>query len=173
MAVKIGNGCFIAKTAVLIGDVELGDNVAIFDHAVLRGDLNKIVVGDNSNIQDNVTVHTEITHPAIIGSNVSIGHNAVVHGSTLGNYIIVGMGARTLNGAVIPEGCVIAAGTVVTENFTCDENSLIAGIPGKIKRAGDKNLREYAKKNAESYSVLRKKHNAGEFERITGSDLSQ
>lgn len=171
MSIKIGNGCYVAKTAVLIGDVELGNNVAIFDHAVLRGDLNKIVVGDNSNIQDNVTIHTEITHPTIIGNNVSVGHNAVVHGTTLGNYIIVGMGARTLNGVCIPDGCVIAAGTVITENFTCPEDSLIAGVPGKVKRSNDSNLRDYAKANAESYGVLREKHKSGEFQRLSGSEI--
>lgn len=171
MAVKIGIGCFIAKTAVLIGEVEIGNNVGIFDHAVLRGDLNKIVVGDNSNVQDNVTIHTEINHSAIIGESVSIGHNAIVHGATLSNDIIVGMGAIIMNGATVPSGCVVAAGTVVTENFSCGEDSLIAGVPGKVKRYGDPNLREYAKKNAESYAILRSKHKSGEFQRITGSDV--
>lgn len=172
MGIKIGKNCFIAKTAVLIGDIEIGDNVGIFDNTVLRGDLNKIKVGDGSNIQDNCTFHTELNHSTIIGKGVSVGHNAVVHGAELKDDIIVGMGSIVMNGARIESGCVIAAGTVVTENFNCEENSLVAGVPGKIKRTGDQSLREYARANAASYHRLREKHLMGEFERKTGSELN-
>lgn len=171
MPIIIGKNCYIAETAVLIGDVTIGDNVGIFDNAVLRGDLNRIVVGDGSNIQDNVTFHTELNHATIIGKDVSVGHNAIVHGSELADTIIVGMGAIVMNGAKIPSGCVIAAGAVVTENFTCSENSLVAGLPGKVKRESDQSLKEYAMRNAQSYSVLREKHLAGEFDRKTGKSL--
>ena len=171
MPVTVGKNCFIAETAVLIGDVEISDNVAIFDHTVLRGDLNKIVVGENSNLQDNVTVHTDVNNPAVIGKNVSVGHNAIVHGATLENDIIIGMGAIVMNGAHINSGCVVAAGTVVTQDTTVPENSRIAGVPGKIKRTNDPSLREYARVNAESYGVLREKHRNGYFQRITGSDF--
>ena len=171
MTITVGKNCYISDTAVLIGEVTLGDNVAIFDHAVLRGDLNRIVVGNNSNIQDNVTFHTELNHETIIGEGVSIGHNAVVHGCELGDHIIVGMGAIVLNGAHIPSGCIIAAGAVVTEGFTCGENSLIAGIPGKVKRESDIKLKEYAVRNAESYGVLRQRHLSGDFPRETGKSL--
>lgn len=173
MSISIGKNCYISDTAVLIGDVTIGDNVAIFDHAVLRGDLNRIVVGNDSNIQDNVTFHTELDHATIIGEGVSVGHNAVVHGCELGNHIIVGMGAIVMNGARIPTGCIIAAGAVVTENFSCREDSLIAGIPGKVKREGDSGLREYATKNAQSYGALRKRHLAGNFPRETGRTLNK
>ena len=171
MPILIGKNCYIADTAVLIGDVEIGDDVAIFDHAVLRGDLNRIVVGNGSNIQDNATFHTEINHATLIGEGVSVGHNAVVHGCELLNNIIVGMGAIVMNGAKIPSGCVIAAGAVVKENFTCKENSLIAGLPAMVKREADPVLLEYAQRNAHSYGVLREKHLAGYFTRETGKTL--
>ncbi len=171
MSIKIGKHCYISETAVLIGDVTIGDDVAIFDHAVLRGDLNKIVVGNGSNIQDNVTFHTELNHAAIIGAGVSVGHNAVVHGCELGDNIIVGMGAIVMNGAKIPSGCIIAAGAVVTEDFTCKEDSLIAGLPGKVKRESDPGLLEYAKRNAQSYRALKERHIAGDFSRETGKTL--
>lgn len=169
MPIKIGQNCFIAKTAVLIGDVTLGDNVAIFDHTVLRGDMNQITIGNDSNIQDNVTLHTDVNNPATVGQNVSIGHNAIVHGATLNDDIIVGMGAIVMNGAQIGTGSVVAAGTVVTQETIVPENSLIAGVPGKVKRTGDPGLREYARINAQSYGVLRSKHLNGEFDRLTGS----
>ncbi len=171
MSISIGKNCYISDTAVLIGDVTIGNNVAIFDHAVLRGDLNRIVVGNNSNIQDNVTFHTEINHATIVGEGVSVGHNAVVHGCNLGDHIVVGMGAIVMNGATIPSGCIVAAGAVVTEGFSCKENSLIAGIPGKVKRESDPKLRDYAEMNAKSYAVLRERHLAGEFQRETGKSL--
>ena len=171
MPIRIGKNCYIADTAVLIGDVTIGDDVAIFDHVVLRGDLNKIMVGNGSNIQDNVTFHTEINHGTSIGEGVSVGHNAVVHGCELMDNIIVGMGAIVMNGSKIPSGCVIAAGAVVTENFICRENSLIAGLPAKVKREADPLLLEYAKRNAQSYGVLREKHLAGDFSRETGKTL--
>lgn len=171
MTITMGKNCFIARTAVLIGDVTIGDNVAIFDHTVLRGDMNSITVGDNSNIQDNVTIHTDVNNPAVIGENVSVGHNAIVHGATLGNKIIVGMGAIVMNGARISSGSVVAAGTVVTEGKEVPENSLIAGVPGKVKREGDPGLKEYARINAQSYGVLREKHLKGEFPRKSGSDM--
>ncbi len=171
MAITVGKNCFIANTAVLIGNVTIGDNVAIFDHTVLRGDMNSITVGDYSNIQDNVTVHTDIDNPAVIGKNVSVGHNAIVHGATLGDEIIVGMGAIVMNGARISSGSVVAAGTVVTQGTEVPENSLIAGVPGKVKRESDPGLREYARANAQSYGVLREKHLKGDFPRKTGSDF--
>lgn len=169
MSIKIGRNCYLAPTAVLIGNVEIGDNVAIFDHAVLRGDLNMISVKEGSNIQDNVSIHTELNHPTLIGKGVSVGHNAIVHGAELEDDIIVGMGAIVMNGAHISSGCVIAAGTVVTENFSCGNNSLVAGVPGKIKRTDDPELRNYAMANASSYNSLREKHMAGEFQRISGT----
>ena len=167
----VGNKCYIAETAVLIGDVTLGDEVCIMDYAVLRGDMNSIVIGNGTNIQDNVTLHTEKNHGVTVGRGVSIGHNAVVHGSELGDSVLVGMGAITMNGARIGAGTVIAAGSVVRENFICPENSLIAGIPATLKRTGDMDLRKRCELNAESYSILREEYLEKKFVKLYGRDL--
>lgn len=172
MAIDISNDTMIADTAVLIGDVKISKGVSIFDYAVLRGDLNVITVGENSNIQDNVTIHVDEGHPTVIGRNVSVGHNAVVHGSTIEDNVIIGMGAIILNGAHIRSGSVVAAGTVVTENFESEENSLVAGIPGKIKKVDD-SMREYAIRNAASYEKLRDMHLSGKFTKIYGKQLGR
>lgn len=173
MTISIGKRCFIASSVTLIGNVKIGDNVAIMDNAVLRGDQNSIVVGDNSNIQDNVTVHTDDDYPTSIGKHVSVGHNAIVHGSTVEDYVIVGMGAITLNGSRIGSGSVIAGGSVVTQNFSVPEKSLVAGIPGTIKRSNDPSLLEYARLNALAYSNLREGYLQGKYEIMRGSDLKQ
>ena len=141
MPAIVGKGAYIAETAVLIGHVNLSDGVSIFDHAVLRGDLNSITVGKNSNIQDNVTIHVERSHPTKIGENVSVGHNAIIHGAEIEDNVIIGMGAIILNGARIKSGTVVAAGAVVTETFEGENNSLIAGVPAKTKKV-DKSFLE-------------------------------
>ena len=173
MAISIGKKCFIASSATLIGDVMIGDSVAIMDNAVLRGDQNRIIIGDNSNIQDNVTVHTDDDYPTTIGRHVSVGHNAIVHGSIVEDYVIVGMGAITLNGSRIGSGSVIAAGSVVTQNFSVPEKSLVAGIPGAVKRSNDSSLLEYAKLNALAYSNLREGYLQGKYEIIRGSEIEK
>lgn len=168
MAIEIGKNVMIAQTAVLIGTVSVADGASIFDHAVLRGDLNRIEIGEDSNVQDNVTIHVERNNPTIIGKNVSVGHNAIVHGARIDDDVIIGMGAIVLNRAHIRTGSVVAAGAVVTENFVSEENSLVAGVPAKIKRVDDSFL-EYAKANGLSYQSLRDKYIMGEFDRKVGS----
>lgn len=163
MSIKIGKECYIAKSSVLIGEVEIGDFSMVMDNAVLRGDLNRITFGKYSNIQDNATIHVELDHEAKIGNNVSIGHNAVVHGSTIEDNVIIGMGAIVMNGALIKSGSVVAAGSVVTENFVGEKDALIMGVPGKIKRTGE-DLMEYAKLNASSYQKLRLDYLKGKYE---------
>ncbi|MHB8357879.1 MAG: gamma carbonic anhydrase family protein [Thermoplasmataceae archaeon] len=163
MGIKIGKECYIAKSSVLIGELEIGDFAMVMDNAVLRGDLNQITFGNCSNIQDNATIHVELNHEAKIGNNVSIGHNAVVHGSTIEDDVIIGMGSIVMNGAIIKSGSVVAAGSVVTENFVGENNALIMGIPGKVKRTGE-DLREYAKLNASSYQRLRQDYINGKYE---------
>ena len=170
MSVIIGKNCYIARSATLIGDVTLGNNVAIMEGAVLRGDINSIVIGTYSNVQDNVTIHSEVDSPTKIGEYVSIGHNAVVHGTTIGDYVIVGMGALVLTGSRIGEGTVIAAGAVIREGFVVPPNSLVAGVPGAVKRSDDPNLREYAEVNAMSYSTLRENYLSGKYEIYRGEE---
>ncbi len=132
--IKKGRNLYIADTAVIIGDVTLGDNVTIMDSAVIRGDENSIIIGDNSNVQDNATIHVNNTYGVRLVKNVSVGHNAVVHGAVVDDNVIIGMGAIILNNAHIKKGSVVAAGTVVLENFESEENSLITGIPGSVKK---------------------------------------
>ena len=168
--IRIGSNVFLAPTAVLIGNVELDDGVSIFDNAVLRGDLNSIRIGKNTNVQDNVTIHTERENAVLVGNNVSIGHNAVVHGAKVDDNVIIGMGSVILNGSHIASGCIVGAGAVVKENFTCPPNSIIAGIPATVKRTGD-DIAIMAQSNGKGYQVLRDRYLRSEYERKTGKDL--
>ena len=130
----IGNNVFIAPTAVLIGDVTIGDGASIWFNAVLRGDMASINIGANSNIQDNCTVHTDFGKPAIIGDHVTVGHNAVVHGCTIDAGSLVGIGAIVLNDAHVMEQTVVAAGAVVREGTRVGTRQLVAGIPATVKK---------------------------------------
>lgn len=142
---KIGKNNYIAENATVIGDVETGENVSIWFSAVLRADMSKIQVGNSSNIQDNTTVHGDTPYPVIIGENVTIGHNCVIHGCTIGDNSIIGMGTVLLNGATIPKNCLVAAGSLVNEKLMAEEGDLIAGSPAKvIKKLSEKNV-EYLK----------------------------
>jgi carbonic anhydrase/acetyltransferase-like protein (isoleucine patch superfamily) len=172
MAIKIGNDCFIADSAVIIGNVEIGNRVAIMDNAVIRGDMADITIGDDTNIQDNVTIHCDENKPTHVGNHVSIGHNAVVHGCSIGNYVLLGMGSIVMNGASIADGSVVGAGALVTEGFGCEKRSLVVGVPAKTIRSGDDKLITYATANAASYGELRQKYISGKFEKIYGRDIN-
>ena len=130
----IGKDVYIAPTAVIIGDVVIGDRASIWFGTVLRGDLAPIRVGPETNIQDNCTVHVDEGFPAIIGARVSVGHNAVVHGCTVEDETLIGIGARVLSGSVIHSGSVVAANAVVREGQTVGPRQLVAGAPAKVKR---------------------------------------
>jgi carbonic anhydrase/acetyltransferase-like protein (isoleucine patch superfamily) len=125
---------FIAPTASVIGDVELGDNSSIWFGAVLRGDINRVVVGDASNVQDGAVLHVSDTEPAVLGERVTVGHRAVVHACSVGDEVLVGMGAIILDGACIGPRCVIAAGALVTKGTVVPEGSLVIGSPAKVIR---------------------------------------
>ena len=165
--IKVGKSVYIAKSAILIGNIELKDGVSIFENAVLRADFNTITIGQNSNVQDNVTIHVEKSNAVIVGKNVSIGHNAVVHGAIIDDNVIIGMGAIILNGAHISTGSIVAAGSVVKENFSCGENSLLAGVPATVKRTGQE-IHDMAEVNGKGYQILRDEYLNGNFERKTG-----
>ncbi|MEM0158766.1 MAG: gamma carbonic anhydrase family protein [Thermoplasmataceae archaeon] len=171
MGIEIGKNCFIAPTAVIIGNVRIADDVIVLDHAVIRGDLSGISIGRGSNVQDNAVIHSDPDNPVSIGSGVSLGHGCIVHGSTIEDNVIIGMGSIVLNGAVVRKGSVVGAGSVLLENFTSHEKSLVVGSPAKIKRSGDDTLLEYARRNADSYSRLRELYLKGAIERLTGQDI--
>jgi carbonic anhydrase/acetyltransferase-like protein (isoleucine patch superfamily) len=131
---KIHSSCFIAPNATLIGQVELGENANVWLGCVLRGDINKIIVGKNTNIQDLSMVHVVESIPAIIGDNVTIGHSAVIHACTIGNGSLIGMQACILDGAEIGEESVVAAGSLVPPGKKFPPRSMIMGNPAKVVR---------------------------------------
>lgn len=127
---------FVDDSAQVIGDVEIGAESSVWMTVVIRGDVNFIRIGDRSNIQDGTVVHVQHdTHPTRIGNDVTVGHGAIVHGCTIHDRVLVGMGAIILNGATIGEDSIIAAGTLLTEGTTIPPRSMVMGSPGKVKRA--------------------------------------
>jgi len=127
-----GTNCFIAQNATIVGDVTMGDNCSVWFNAVIRGDVNTITIGSDTNIQDGAVIHATYQKAATtIGNLVSIGHNAIVHGCTLQDHILVGMGAIVMDNAVVEPYCIIAAGAVVLENTVCESGFLYAGMPAK------------------------------------------
>lgn len=129
---KIGNENFIAENATIVGDVTLGDNCSVWFNAVIRGDVNAITIGNESNIQDGAVIHATYLKAAThIGKRVSVGHNAIVHGCTVKDNVLIGMGAIVMDHAVVEEYCIIAAGSVVLENTICKSGHLYAGTPAK------------------------------------------
>lgn len=135
---KIGEDVFIASTAVVEREVELKAKSSIWFNAVLRGDVNSISIGEGSNVQDGTVVHVADDHPAIVKDYVTIGHGAIIHGCTIEDCCLIGMGAIILNGAHIGKGSIVAAGALVPEGAEIPPNSLVMGIPGKVVRTIDK-----------------------------------
>lgn len=126
----------IAPNATLVGHVEVAENATILFNACLRGDYgSRIVVGPGSNVQENACLHLDYDRDCIVGAGCTIGHGAVVHGCTLGDNVLVGMGATVMNGAVVGSNSLIAAGALVTEGAQIPEGSLVVGVPGKVRRA--------------------------------------
>ena len=132
---------YVAPSAVLVGDVTIDEGASVWHGAVLRGDFDSIVVGRDSNVQDNVVVHVDRGMPAVIGRRVTVGHAAVVHGCTIGDDCLVGMNSTINSGALIGSGSVVASGAVVRENAEFPAGTLIAGVPAKTIRTVDETLR--------------------------------
>ena len=130
----IDKSVFIADGAKVIGDVEISKNGSVWFNAVIRADLDSVKIGENSNVQDNAVVHTSKDFGVQIGDNVTIGHSAIVHGCTVGNNVLIGMGAIVLDGAVIEDNCIIGAGTLVTHGKVIPAGSLAYGNPVKVVR---------------------------------------
>jgi carbonic anhydrase/acetyltransferase-like protein (isoleucine patch superfamily) len=147
----ISPSAFVADTATVIGDVHIADNAVILFGAVMRGDIEAIHFGEGSNLQDNCVIHTDDEFPTRVGKYVSIGHSAVVHGATVEDRCLIGMGAVVLNGSVIGEGSLVAAGSVVLEGTLIPPGSLVAGIPGKVRRLLTDEEKQHIIGNAEKY----------------------
>lgn len=131
-----GNNCFIAPNATIVGDVIMGDDCSVWFNAVIRGDVNSIRIGNKVNVQDGAVIHCTFKKTqAIIGDNVSIGHNAIVHGCTVHSNVLIGMGAIVMDDAVVGTNTIIAAGAVVLEGTICDPGSIYAGVPAKKVKA--------------------------------------
>lgn len=132
---KLGQGVYIARGAAVLGDVTLGDYSSVWYNAVLRGDINRIVVGHHSNIQDNAVLHLADDFQCKLGNYVTVGHSAVVHACTVGNEVLIGMGAVILDGAVIGAQSIIGAKALVTQGMKIPAGSLVLGAPAKVVRA--------------------------------------
>ena len=149
---KIAEDVYIAEGARVVGDVTIGKNSSVWYNAVIRGDSNSVVIGENTNIQDNAVLHTSHGCGVKIGNHVTIGHGAIVHGCTVGNHVLIGMGAIILDGAVIEDNCIIGAGALVTQNKVAPEGSLVLGNPAKVMREISDEEKKAILENADDYS---------------------
>jgi carbonic anhydrase/acetyltransferase-like protein (isoleucine patch superfamily) len=155
---RIDEEVFIAPTASVIGDVTLLEGASVWYGAVVRADAERITVGAGANIQDNATLHADPGFPVSIGERVSVGHNAVVHGATVQDGCLIGMGATVLNGAVIGAGSLVAAQALVPQGMTVPPGSLVAGVPAKVKRALTEEERQGVTLNGTLYTGLAASH---------------
>ncbi|MES2153584.1 MAG: gamma carbonic anhydrase family protein [bacterium] len=168
VAPKIHPSSVLAPGAVVIGQVTIEAECFIGPNAVLRGDIEPILVRRGSNIQDNCTVHTERGSPVTIGPDASIGHGAVVHGATIGERALVGMNAVVLNGAVVGERAVVGALTLVPQNFKVPPRSLAVGVPCTVRKTDDAAVADMAFQNTERYHRYRLEHLAGAWTTVVG-----
>ena len=136
-----GDNFYIAPNATVLGQVELGEDVSVWFGAVIRGDVEKIIIGKGSNIQDLSVLHVDPGSPIIIGENVTVGHKVMLHGCTIGNNSLIGINSVILNNVEIGNNCLIGANTLLTEGTKIPDNSLVMGYPGKVKKEVDENLK--------------------------------
>lgn len=151
-APQFGENCWYADNATIVGAVTMGRDCTVWFNAVIRGDVNSITIGDRTNIQDGAVIHcTYQKHQTIIGNSVSIAHNAIVHGCTIEDNVLIGMGAIVMDGAVIGEGSIIAAGAIVTQRTIVPPGSIYAGNPAKFLKAVSPELGEVFARTANNY----------------------
>jgi carbonic anhydrase/acetyltransferase-like protein (isoleucine patch superfamily) len=150
---QLGKPSFIAENATIVGDVEMGDGCSVWFNAVVRGDVNTITIGKESNIQDGAVIHcTYQKYPTIIGNNVSIGHNAIVHGCVVHDNVLIGMGALVMDNCTIESNSIIAAGAVITQNTLVTSGSIWAGVPAKkVKDINQSSFSGEIERIAENY----------------------
>lgn len=152
---EIGDNCFLADNAAIIGDVKIGDECSVWFSTVLRGDVNSIRIGNGVNIQDGSVLHTLYQKSTIeIGDNVSVGHNVTIHGATIKEYALIGMGSTVLDGAVVGEGAIVAAGALVLKNTIIPPHTIWGGVPAKfIKEVDPAQAKEMNYKIARNYHM--------------------
>ena len=155
---KIQKTVFIADSADIIGDVEIGDFSSIWFNATVRGDQNKIIIGNRTSIQDNVVIHPDISNGVKIGDDVSVGHGAVIHGCKIENNVIIGVNSTVLNGAEVGKNSIVGANALIPGGTKIPERSLIIGVPGKTKRKIEEVEIKSIAKNAEKYVELTKEY---------------
>lgn len=153
MEKKAFENAYIAPNATVTGDVQLGDRVSIWYGAVLRGDSGAITIGDDSNVQDNCVIHEKTT----LGKGCTVGHGAILHGCTIGDHCLVGMGAIVLDGAVLEDNCMVGAGALVTGKTVAPAGSLLLGNPAKVVKQLTPEQLAYIRQDAENYVNLAKK----------------
>lgn len=154
---------FIHEKAAVIGNVTLGEGASVWPFAVLRGDSDRISVGDETNVQDGAVLHADPGAPCTLGSRVTVGHRAIVHGATVEDECLIGMGAIVLNHAVIGRGSLIGAGALVSEGTRVPPGSVVLGIPGRVVKAVDDATRQRIANGVRAYVELAKRHRAGDF----------
>ena len=155
---QIPSSTYVAHSADVIGNVVLGNDVSVWHNSVIRGDFNSIVVEDSSNIQDNSVLHVDSNEPLHIGTNTTIGHGCIIHGCTIGNSCLIGMGSLIMNRAMIGSNCIIGAGTLITQDTKIPDNSIVLGRPGKISKQILQSDLEYINSNAKAYVALKNKY---------------
>jgi carbonic anhydrase/acetyltransferase-like protein (isoleucine patch superfamily) len=162
----IGENCYIDRSAVIVGDVEIGADCSVWPNAAIRGDQAPIRIGMGSNIQDCAVIHVGKGEPCLIGENVTVGHCAVVHSAEIGDNCLIGIHATVLGGSSIGKGSIIGANALVTSGSKIPPKSMVLGVPGKVVRTDDNFLNE-ASKNAYEYRKLKDLYRQGSFKRHT------
>lgn len=159
---------WVAPGAMLMGDVTLGPESSVWYTSVLRGDMAPIIIGAQSNLQDGTVVHVDADVPCTVGNRVGVGHRAILHGCTIEDDCLIGMGSIVLNGAVVGRGSVVAAGAVVKEGFLVPPGSLVVGTPARVVRPVDPALRERIRQTWQHYVEQAVRHRAGDFPAVKG-----
>jgi carbonic anhydrase/acetyltransferase-like protein (isoleucine patch superfamily) len=161
---KFSDGSFRSHNATVVGDVKAGEQSSFWFNAVVRGDVAAVVIGRRTNVQDNAVIHCDTDVPNIIGDDVVIGHGAIVHGKSVGNGSLIGMGATLLSRTVVGQECLIAAGAVVAPDLVVPDRMVVMGVPGKIVRPINDAELEYMRWLRSHYVELAEKYVRGEFE---------
>jgi len=158
---SIGSGCFVHEAAVVIGRVDLGERSSVWPCAVIRGDIERVVVGTGTNVQDGAVLHADPGMPCVVGDHVTIGHQATVHGCTVGDESLIGIGATVLNGAVIGSQSIVGAHALVPEGMRVPDGVLVVGVPAKVRRELTPDERSGLRAQAERYVANAARHARG------------